>query len=80
MEGPLWCQVLQLFISGLERGMTEEDRATVLPDIIRWAITRAVRNKEWYTYMYMYIYMYNYVVCSCVCIYMYMYMYVYIPN
>ena len=42
MEGPLWCQVLQQFISGLEREMSEEDRATVLPDFIRWAMVGVV--------------------------------------
>ena len=39
MEGPLWCQVLQLFVSALEGSMSEKDRLTVLPDFLRSVYT-----------------------------------------
>ena len=39
MEGPLWCQVLQLFVSALEGSMSEKDRLAVLPDFLRSVYT-----------------------------------------
>lgn len=35
MEGPLWCQVLQQFITALESSLDDDDRVTVLPDFLR---------------------------------------------
>ena len=35
MEGPVWCLVLQQFMSALENSVDEDERLTVVPDFVR---------------------------------------------